>query len=196
MATRQRSGIVGIGYQGADLGTWIRRLRLDGVHTLVDVRLTPISRKPGFSKQRLSEALAANGIDYIHLPTLGNPKWNRSGFSGSPADLSRARAAYSEHINHPDGLAAIDLIAAKARQALTGVLCFEADEHRCHRQVVVERVLDRLAGPGRRSGLGPARIEDAEHAEDMPPLGLVTHIEDRVAVGGVRTGICGLTDPE
>ncbi|PPJ18215.1 hypothetical protein C5E45_10195 [Nocardia nova] len=38
-----------------------------GVATVVDVRLTPISRKPGLSKTKLSAALAEAGIRYVHL---------------------------------------------------------------------------------------------------------------------------------
>ncbi|TQM77629.1 DUF488 domain-containing protein [Thermopolyspora flexuosa] len=183
MASRQHCRIVGIGYQGSDLDTFINRMLGDGLRTLVDVRLTPISRKPGFSKRRLADALAANGIDYIHLAVLGNPKWNRPGFAGSQAELAQALAVYRELINHPDAFAAIDLIAEKALTGLTGVLCFEADEHRCHRQVVLERVLDRLAASGRNGDLCPAGIEDPKHAEDVPPLGLVTHVESGVTVG-------------
>ncbi|MFE2500029.1 DUF488 family protein [Streptomyces scopuliridis] len=61
---------------------------------VADVRLTPISRKPGFSKTRLPHALDEAGITYTHLRALGNPKDNRapSGKGGS-ARAERTSAA-------------------------------------------------------------------------------------------------------
>ncbi|MDQ3504076.1 MAG: DUF488 domain-containing protein [Actinomycetota bacterium] len=47
---------------------------------LLDVRLNAISRKPGFSKKRLTAALAAVGIGYRHARALGNPRDNREPF--------------------------------------------------------------------------------------------------------------------
>jgi uncharacterized protein (DUF488 family) len=60
------------------------------VRVLVDVRLTPLSRKPGLSKTKLSEALAAVGIKYVHHRALGNRRDNRAGFRAGEPD-SRAR---------------------------------------------------------------------------------------------------------
>ncbi|SEM69999.1 DUF488 domain-containing protein [Nonomuraea pusilla] len=65
---------------------------------LVDVRLTPISRKRGFSKTALATALAAAGIACRHMRALGNPKWNRAGFSGSPAEPGTARGVYADRL--------------------------------------------------------------------------------------------------
>src|SRR5437867_8720823 len=45
-----------------------------GVRRLMDVRELPLSRRRGFSKSRLSEALADAGIRYEHERALGNPK--------------------------------------------------------------------------------------------------------------------------
>ena len=90
--------MIGIGYEGCDLAEFIERLRLSSVTLLVDVRLNPISRKRGFSKTALSGALADAGIAYDHMRSLGNPKWNRPGFGGDPAELEIARGVYSEQV--------------------------------------------------------------------------------------------------
>lgn len=59
---------------------------------LVDVRLTPLSRKPRLSKTKLAAALADVGIEYVHHRALGNPKDNRAGFrEGQPASRARYR---------------------------------------------------------------------------------------------------------
>jgi len=44
-----------------------------GSKCVLDVRENPFSRKPGFSKRPLSQALEANGIRYVHLKELGTP---------------------------------------------------------------------------------------------------------------------------
>ncbi|MEV5409539.1 DUF488 domain-containing protein [Thermopolyspora sp. NPDC052614] len=185
MDFRRRSGVMGIGYQGTDLDTFVHRMLTYGLHTLVDVRLTPISRKPGFSKGRLAEALSESGIEYMHLPALGNPKWNRAGFAGSAAELAKAQAAYLEQLDGDQAREAIELIVERAGRGLTGVLCFEADERRCHRQLVLAQVLDRLALAGGDAD-SPARVEDSEHAENVLPLGLIADVEDGVAVSGAH----------
>ena len=47
---------------------------------LVDVRLNAVSRKSGFSKKRLTQALKDAGIEYVHEKDLGNPQDNRDSF--------------------------------------------------------------------------------------------------------------------
>ncbi len=85
--------LVSIGYEGRDLAELVRDLQSQRVTVLVDVRLTPISRKPGLSKRRLSEALASAGIGYVHHRELGNPRDNRDGFrEGRGANRDRFRA--------------------------------------------------------------------------------------------------------
>ncbi|WP_448759848.1 DUF488 domain-containing protein [Actinomyces oricola] len=67
--------------------------RTDGVGAsrLVDVRLNPVSRVRGFSKNRLRERLEASGLVYEHRPELGNPKNNRAGYAAR--DTGRAPCA-------------------------------------------------------------------------------------------------------
>ena len=150
MSTQVRSGVIGLGYEGLDLDGFVRDLVEIGLAALVDVRLNPISRKPGFSKRRLEQALAEYGIRYIHMPQLGNPKWNRAGFGAGGVELAQAMAAYSEEINSPEAGEAIDDIVMLAQKGLTGVLCYEASEDRCHRQVVIDQVNTRLGVPSVR----------------------------------------------
>ncbi|GAA3138822.1 DUF488 family protein [Nonomuraea roseoviolacea] len=140
MSLDQRTAVIGVGYEGNDLDAFLRQLRSHGVSCLIDVRLTPISRKPGFSKRRLSESLTQQGIDYIHLPQLGNPKWNRLGFAGSAAELAEARTNYETHIASAEAVAALDEIALWAQKGRVALLCFEADERRCHRSVILELI--------------------------------------------------------
>ncbi|GAA0992940.1 hypothetical protein GCM10009555_082790 [Acrocarpospora macrocephala] len=137
--------LAGVGYEGLGLDEFIRRLQLSGVTLLVDVRLNPISRKRGFSKTALAGALGEAGIAYEHLRELGNPKWNRAGFGGSAGELANARETYAEGLRSPSASECLDRIAAAARLRSVALMCFEADEQRCHRDVVLNAVRDRLS---------------------------------------------------
>ncbi|MFC4012644.1 DUF488 family protein [Nonomuraea purpurea] len=143
-ATDQQAGVTGVGYEGLDLDEFVRRLSQNGVTLLIDVRLTPISRKRGFSKTVFSAALADAGIAYEHMRELGNPKWNRAGFAGSPAELGSARAFYAQYLNQDDARHCLERIVHAARRETVAIMCFEADEHRCHRDLVLEAVRERL----------------------------------------------------
>jgi transcriptional regulator with XRE-family HTH domain len=67
-------GLWSAGYEGRDIDSFVALLVDSRIGVVADVRLTPISRKKGFSKTRLGEALAEAGIEYTHLRGLGNPK--------------------------------------------------------------------------------------------------------------------------
>jgi len=139
------SGLIGVGYEGQNIDSFIDMLLIQGVTHLVDVRLTPISRKPGFSKTALSHALAAADIGYMHLPALGNPKSNRAGFAGDTAEVANARQLFVRQIRRPAAESALDTIAELAASQRVAVLCFEANEERCHRHVVLTQVRKRAS---------------------------------------------------
>ncbi|APZ33486.1 hypothetical protein BOH66_03760 [Microbacterium aurum] len=133
--------MIGIGYEGLSVDQLVARLQADGVEVLVDVRMTPLSRKPGFSKRALSEALSAAGIRYLHDRRLGNPKDNRAAYADASSDAgATARARYREIISSGDGAAAVRDLAALAEERAVAVLCFEADQAHCHREQVIAAV--------------------------------------------------------
>ncbi len=65
--TPMRWGVVSVRYEGRTAGQLVADLYDLEVKHLVDVRLTPLSRKPGLSKCKLDA-----GITYRHMPGLGN----------------------------------------------------------------------------------------------------------------------------
>ncbi len=138
------AGLVGIGYEGRTLAELIAQLHALGVSRLVDVRLTPLSRKPGLSKTALGQALGQAGIVYEHRRELGNPKANRPGFATAGAARDYARAHYAGLMRQPQADQALQAVTMAGRQERVAVLCFEADEARCHRQVVIQEVQRRL----------------------------------------------------
>jgi uncharacterized protein (DUF488 family) len=143
-ATPVRADAIGVGYQGQDIQEFITGLVECGVTRLVDVRLTPISRKRGFSKSALRDALADAGIVYDHRRELGNVKVNRAGFAGNEVELEQAKARYAASLQADAAQASLDELARLAASECVAVLCFEADQHRCHRDVVLREIASRL----------------------------------------------------
>lgn len=134
-------GLVSVGYEGRtadDLLAVLIELKVDVV---ADVRLTPMSRKPGLSKTKLRDALAAAGVDYVHLKALGNPKENREPFWTGAVAIGVTR--FRELMTAPESSASLDDLTELARTRRVAVLCFERDHARCHRQVVTEEVTAR-----------------------------------------------------
>jgi uncharacterized protein (DUF488 family) len=121
------------GYQGLGLDAFLSRLRAAGVHRLIDVRETPFSRKPGFSKGALSAALVAHGIEYAHMAALGCPRPIRERYKAD-GDWAAYERAFIEYLGTQS--APIRAVAELANAETVCLLCFEADFGRCHRTFV------------------------------------------------------------
>lgn len=131
------ASLVSLGYEGRSVEELITVLKQESVKVLVDVRLTPLSRKPGMSKRRLEAALVDAGIGYLHLPALGNPRDNRDLFrSGDPVGHDRFRAVLDDE----SASRAVDHIAELLDGQVVAVLCFERTHEQCHRHLVAEAV--------------------------------------------------------
>lgn len=144
--TVQMSTVLGIGYEGQTLDALISKMRLRGVETLVDVRLNAISRKRGFSKTALSEALRAAGIEYVHMPELGNHRDNREGYAATDTFEAReARDRFRDVLASDRAISALEELASLARDRTIALFCFEADEDHCHRQQVREALTSLMA---------------------------------------------------
>jgi len=124
-----------IGYQDRTVDDLIAVLRPALVKVLVDVRLTPLSRKAGLSKNGLAARLRDAGIEYVHLPQLGNPRNNRDAFRrGDKAAVAR----YRDGLRMPEGQAALGQLLRLARQHRVALMCFERHATECHRSMVAD----------------------------------------------------------
>ena len=127
--------VMTVGYQDRTVDDVVTILRSVEVKVLVDVRLTPLSRRAGLSKNRLAARLHDAGIDYVHLPQLGNPRDNRDGFRRHE---KAAVARYREELRTPEGQAALGELFQLATQIRVALMCFEADAAECHRSMVAD----------------------------------------------------------
>jgi hypothetical protein len=112
-----------------------RRLLEAGVQRLVDVRELPISRRRGYAKTALSEAMAAVGIEYVHVRALGNPKPYRDLYKSGRA--AEGRELYERYLLQ-DQRAALDDLIGLLSDKRTALMCVEHDARACHRTVILD----------------------------------------------------------
>ncbi|AGB21135.1 hypothetical protein Mycsm_00690 [Mycobacterium sp. JS623] len=129
------TAVMTIGYQGRTVDDVVAMLRSAEVKVLVDVRLTPLSRKAGLSKKGLSARLNEAGIDYVHLPQLGNPRDNRDAFRRHE---DAAVARYRATLRTPESQAALEQLHGLATQHRVALMCFERDAAECHRSMIAD----------------------------------------------------------
>lgn len=127
-----------IGYEGADIDTFLKTLCEQGIETLVDVRELPLSRKKGFSKNRLREALQLVGIGYIHMKSLGDPKEGR--LAARAGDYEQFERIFTSHLRTPDAQRSLHELAEIVKSTTACLLCFERCHTGCHRSIVVDEL--------------------------------------------------------
>lgn len=120
-----------IGYEGLSQEAFTKKLNDAGVTFLLDIRIRPNSRKPGFSKSGLCNLCRVSGIDYQHDRRLGTPEWIMKKLKETGVyDWE----AYSKHLGTEEG--AIQDAAKLVDQHVVCLLCYEADASECHRTIV------------------------------------------------------------
>jgi uncharacterized protein (DUF488 family) len=134
--------VYGIGYEGRDSHQFVATLRASGVEVLIDVRLNASSRRRGFAKTALRAAVAAAGIEYLHVRELGNERDNREGFANvTGSRAAQARDRYRAHLTNGSS-PAVDEVLKLIRERPAALLCVERDERHCHRQILLEHLQD------------------------------------------------------
>jgi uncharacterized protein (DUF488 family) len=130
-----------IGYEGVTQGEFLEALKKAGVERVIDVRAVPNSRRPGFSKNLLRNALAEEGIDYVHLRALGTP-------ADAPAAARANRheelkRIYAGQLELPEAIAESAQMVELAKEKPSALLCYERNPTGCHRTLLI-----RSAAPG------------------------------------------------
>ena len=131
-----------IGYERyRSVEDFARLLAGAGVERLVDVRELPISRRRGFAKSALAAALAEESVEYLHLRSMGNPKEFRDLYKSGK--VAEGRAGYEQLLAHKRTEELREL-AATIQEKRSALMCVEAEEDVCHRQVIFEALRDQL----------------------------------------------------
>ena len=127
-----------IGYESTTVPEFIAALQSAGVKRVIDVRAVPNSRRPGFSKTPLRNALAEEGIDYVHLRALGTPADGRAAArAGRHEDLERI---YAGQLEMPEAIAEGAQMIDLAKEKPSALLCYEREPSGCHRTLLLDAV--------------------------------------------------------
>ena len=118
-----------IGYEGATQPDFLAALKAAGVERVIDVRALPLSRRPGFSKTPLANALAEECIEYVHLRALGTPAAGREAArKGRHQELERI---YAAQLELPEAIVAGQRMRELASEKPSALLCFEREPGGC-----------------------------------------------------------------
>lgn len=127
-----------LGYEKTDVAQYVEFLSEAKVQVLVDVRDRPISRKKGFSKKALSEAVEAAGIRYLHVQALGDPKPGRDAARAGQHDLFVE--IFTSHMKTDAAQSALAELAVHIQGQKICLTCFERDHTTCHRSIVAAQL--------------------------------------------------------
>jgi uncharacterized protein (DUF488 family) len=123
-----------IGYEAATMGEFLAALQGAGVERIIDVRAIPNSRRPGFSKTPLRNALAEAAIDYVHLRALGTPAAGRE--AARAGRKSELEAIYAGQLETAQAMAEGAMMLDLAAEKPSALLCYERDPVCCHRTLL------------------------------------------------------------
>ena len=133
-----------IGHSTRSVAELAALLKANGVERLVDVRTIPMSRmNPQFNRDTLPKSLAAHGIAYEHVASLGGRRPRQKDI---PPDVNGFWENQSFH-NYADyamgaefqgGLAHLREIGTRETCA---VMCAESVWWQCHRRIITDYLL-------------------------------------------------------
>jgi len=149
-----------IGYEGAAVDDFIASLKVAGVEMLVDIRELPQSRKRGFSKTALSEALENAGIEYKHIRALGDPKPGRE--AARRGDIKEFRRIFDDHLGSDSAQSALEEVTGIATDMNSCLLCYERDPEMCHRKIVAESIAEHKSFKIRHIGVREGIARDGD----------------------------------
>lgn len=128
-----------IGYEGISVEEFFNTLIQNDIRLLIDVRRNPLSRKFGFSKERLELISKSVKIRYTHIPALGIESEKRAALN-CVDDYKNLFQGYEETLDQRIGPLneVYSLLCANTRIAL---MCFEKNAEMCHRHVIRDYLL-------------------------------------------------------
>ena len=150
----QEGVVFTLGYQLRQLPDFINLLLEVGVDTVIDVRQTPWSYRPGFSAKPLQEGLKEQNIGYITAKFAGNPKAIRTQATSHAESLE----LYAAHLaEQPEILQQLEdtirpLLSMGKNVCL---VCYERHPADCHRAILAYGWRDMLSTQATITHLDP-----------------------------------------
>lgn len=157
-----------IGYEGANLSDFVERLRAAKIDVLLDIREIPISRRRGFSKSALGEAVKASGIAYRHEKQLGSPKAMRHRLR-EDGNYERFFRDFKRYLDKQWNV--LEALAEELKGNVV-LMCYEKDHTDCHRRSVAEALSQLLGKTPVHLGVGDHARKTSETAHSYSRQGL------------------------
>lgn len=130
-----------IGHSNRPIGVFLDLLKTNDIVRVLDIRTVPRSRhNPQFGQDELPASLEAAGIAYTYFASLGGLRKTRADSpNGGWHNLSFR--GYADYMQSAEFAAAVDKVAALAREERCVLMCAEAVPWRCHRSLVGDALL-------------------------------------------------------
>lgn len=128
-----------VGYEGCDIDEFTEALKLNGIEQVADLRKNPVSRKRGFSKRLLGEALAEKKIEYVHMGSLGVPtEWRKQ----AKEEIITRQKMFRDYVKKILPKQQEDILALQKlmKEKNLALLCYETDASDCHRRFVSDEI--------------------------------------------------------
>ena len=134
-----------VGHSTRPYAEFVALLQQHGVQCVVDVRkLAGSRRQPQYNADTLAQALAADGIGYVHMAALGG----RRGRTLAPGALSPngywtndSFRRYADYALSDAFAAGLKALQERSRTQRCALMCAEAVWWRCHRRIIADYLL-------------------------------------------------------
>jgi uncharacterized protein (DUF488 family) len=132
-----------IGHSTRTLEELISALRAHQIHTLVDIRAFPGSRRlPQFDRDSLERSLPDAGIAYVWLKALGGYRKKTLEESPNVALRNESFRNYADYMLTAEFEQAAAELVALGEQSRTAYMCAERVYFRCHRMLVSDWLVE------------------------------------------------------
>jgi uncharacterized protein (DUF488 family) len=120
-----------IGYQQTSVSELLSFISQNGIKRIIDVRQNPVSRKPGFSKKKISLLADKAGLEYVHVRDVGIESKDRKNLR-TEADYKHLLDRYEKQISRKKQKQ-VETVAKLVMEKPSVLICYEADPEFCHR---------------------------------------------------------------
>ncbi len=144
MSDAQRCVFFSVGHSNRSAEEFIGLLQASDIRLVADVRKIPKSRRnPQFAQTELAALLAERQIQYAYLPRLGGRRGRQDQASPSLNQFWKVKSFrnYADYMASPDFAEGIAELRDLGRRWRTAIMCAEAVWWRCHRRLIVDRLL-------------------------------------------------------
>jgi uncharacterized protein (DUF488 family) len=126
-----------IGHSTREWLEFVSVLRAHGIHTLVDIRSFPMSRRlPHFNRENLERELPGAGIQYVWLKELGGRRKRETPESQNVALRNDSFRNYADYMLTSEFKRAVERLLDIAALGAVAIMCAERVYFRCHRMLV------------------------------------------------------------